>query len=521
MSEGGQGEERLEELREENELLRQRLSEYQTIFDATPIMFWFKDTKNRLLRLNRAAAALEGVEPAKLIGRRCEDLYPPEQAAAYYADDLEVIRANRPRLGIVEPHTKPGSDEVRWLSVGKVPVHGPDGEVNGVIAFAVDITEERRLQGELQQRQKLELVGRLAGGVAHDFNNVLCAIMGSAEVALRQRDPDDVEAQLHGILDGCQRAAGLTRQLLAYARQEPLRFEACDVREAVRGALALAAPSLQTSVQVAQRDEAERAVVLGDLSALQSAVLNLLLNARDAMPEGGELRVELSDVAHPGCEDLPAGRYLQVAVSDTGQGIDDAHLPHLFDPFFTTKEVGKGTGLGLAAVQGTARAHGGLVRVGPGPAGGACFRLLLPTQPGLELPAPQPAPAAPDRGRGTLLLVDDEPVLREVGQRLLSTAGYEVIVAEDGAEALAVCEQVEGAVDLAILDLAMPRLSGPATLRLLRERYPEIRGLFVSGYDLLQSPSDQDRALLESCELLAKPYRAAELRRAVARALSL
>ncbi|HBP16597.1 MAG TPA: hypothetical protein DEA08_02230, partial [Planctomycetes bacterium] len=336
MSESG-GEERLAELREENEQLRQRLSEYQTIFESTPIMFWYKDTKNRLLRLNRAAAELEGVPPSKLIGRRSEDIYPPEQAAAYYADDLEVIRSGRPRLGIVEPHTKPGSDEVRWLSVGKVPTRSPEGEVNGVIAFALDITEERRLQGELNQRQKMEQIGRLAGGVAHDFNNVLCAIMGCAEVALRQRDRDDVEAQLHEILKGCQRAAGLTRQLLAYARQEPLRLEPCDAREAVRGALALATPSLHASVQVELRDEAEATVVLGDLSALQSAVLNLLLNARDAMPKGGEVRVTLSNADHAGCEELPAGLYLQIEVCDTGQGIGEAHLPHVFDPFFTTK----------------------------------------------------------------------------------------------------------------------------------------------------------------------------------------
>ncbi len=510
------------EPREEVARLRQRVAEYDVIFESTPIMFWYKDAQNGILRVNRAAAALEGLHPSDLEGKRCEDVYPPEQAAAYYADDLDVLTSGQPKLNILEPHTAPGSGETRWLQVGKVPSRNGAGEIDGVIAFAMDVTERHKLEDERRQAQKMESIGRLAGGVAHDFNNLLGAIMGAAELLRRRQPlPPEMGRDVDCILRAAERAADLTGQLLAFSRKGTGRSAACDVFESVQSVLSILKRTLDPRVRIDYESTEGSAVLLADAGSVQSAILNLALNARDAMPDGGvlEIRALTLTLAAPlslsHAQQLSPGHYVEVRVSDTGQGIAPQHWAHIFEPFFTTKELGKGTGLGLAAVYGTAQSCGGGVSVSTALGQGSSFSLFLAVDPSLSVLRGLPVADA-ESGRGRILLADDEPLLLDLARRMLEEAGYEVVTASDGQAALDVCARDPRPFNLAVFDVNMPRLSGPEAYKRLKREQPQLRVLFVTGFDFTGAA---ERYGLDTNSVLEKPYKPQDLQAAVARLL--
>jgi PAS domain S-box-containing protein len=509
-------------LREELERVRQRLAEYDLIFDSTPIMFWYKDANNGILRVNRAAAALEGLHPQDLEGKRCEDVYPPEQAAAYYADDLEVLSSGIPKLNIVEPHTAPGSGETRWLHVGKVPTRNASGQIDGVIAFAMDVSERRKLEEERRHVQKMESVGRLAGGVAHDFNNLLGGIMGAAELLRMRQLPPDADRDVELIVRAAERAAELTGQLLQFSRKGSTRRTPCDVVEAANSVVAILQRTSDPRVNIRLEHDARPATLLAEAGSVQSAILNLALNARDAMPDGGTLSIRVAAVELEQPRELSHGQrllpgpYAEVRVTDTGSGIAPENFAHIFEPFFTTKEIGKGTGLGLAAVYGTAQHHGGGIDVKSQLGEGSTFTLFLALQ---SDPYPSASPASSEalEGRGRILLAEDEPLLQQLGRRVLEDAGYEVVVVADGQAALECCERDARGFDLAVFDVTMPRLSGPEAFDRLRLRHPHLRVLFVTGFDFTRAA---ERSSLSSYPLLEKPYKPDDLKAAVARLLA-
>ncbi len=378
-----------------------------------------------------------------------------------------------------------------------------------------DRTEQRRAAQRLAASARLETVGRLAGGIAHDFNNLLAAILGAAAAAREAGLTPGAAAEITQIEDAAQRGAALVRQVLAFARQQRLEPRVIDLRRALEDAAPLLRRLMGRRIAVELALEVEAAPVRVDPAQLDQVVLNLAANAKEAMAEGGRLRIALSRAVvlrqeGEGPEALPPGRYAVLEVADTGCGIPPEVLPRLFEPFFTTRPERGGTGLGLATVQGIVAQSGGHVTVLSVPGQGTCFRIHLPRaeMPAPEAaPVPQPAPTAPPADR-PLLLVDDEPALRRLSARLLERAGYAVQVADCAETALEMME-AEAAAPLALVsDVAMPGIDGLALARRLRARWPGLPVLLLSGY--AESVLGEDLAGA-GIAFLAKPFAPADL----------
>ncbi len=378
--------------------------------------------------------------------------------------------------------------------------------------------ERARAEAELQavESKQLEMVGRLAAGVAHDFNNNLTAIMGSAEL-LNMELPEQSGARelSDSILQASQRLAELTRQLLAYSRKARMLQTPTDLHLVIEQAVTLARRSMDPNITIVAELNARHTTVAGDAALLQSAVLNLLVNARDAMPNGGKLTVATASVelTRSSAKGLPVGTCVVLEVIDTGRGIPKDQVPHIFDPFFTTKPVGKGTGLGLAAVAGTVKAHGGSVEVNSDVAAGTAFRVYLPcTEP--EGATAAPSGTAVVRGEGEILLIEDDAMVSMTAVATLQSFGYSVTHAADGKTAIEHVSAHPGRFQLALLDLRMPGLSGEATFEKLHELEASLPVLIWSGYGAEQDVSSMLKR--GAVGFVQKPYRVADLSRTVA-----
>jgi signal transduction histidine kinase/ActR/RegA family two-component response regulator len=377
----------------------------------------------------------------------------------------------------------------------------------------------RREQAErvaLDARQ-LELVGRLAAGVAHDFNNNLTSIMGCAELIQAEPAESDRRELAESILQASQRLAELTRQLLAYSRKARMLRTPTDLHQLVCDAVSLVRRSMDPNVRIVTDLAAGNPTVDADIALLQSALLNLLVNARDALPDGGTITVSTTVVDLPaGDGDGPAGPCVVLAVTDTGQGIAAEVLPQIFDPFFTTKPLGRGTGLGLAAVAGTIKAHGGRIQVDSAPGAGTTFRITLRVG---EKDA-RALPSAGDdvvRGAGHILLVEDDGMVSLTALATLKSLGYETTHAPDGRAALELVRAAPRLYDLVLLDLRMPGMSGEATFGAMRELAPRLKVLIWSGFAAEQDVSSMLRR--GAVGFVQKPYRVAALSRAIADAV--
>ncbi len=377
-----------------------------------------------------------------------------------------------------------------------------------MLGTAMDVTERRRMQDDLLHASRLESLGRLAGGLAHDFNNLLAAMLGSIELlsdVCPASGQDDITTLRHVTL----RARDLTAQLLAFARQQRIELETLEVdalvKKVERLLQRLVGPTIDLVIETSEFGAGLH--VRADAAQLEQVLVNLVINARDAMPEGGRINVKV------GMEQTfaPAADWVVLEVQDQGRGIQSEHLAHVFDPFFTTKDTG--TGLGLASSYGVVQTHGGNITVESEPGHGACFKVSLPRiPPELSKPA---QPGANHSGRGRVLVVDDDAAVRTSTTRMLQTLGYEVLTAADGAEAEALVERREVEFDVLVCDLAMPNKSGPEVAQSIRHIYPGIKVLFVSGYprgverelpaeSFLQKPYDRD-ALARKLLALAPP----------------
>jgi signal transduction histidine kinase len=378
--------------------------------------------------------------------------------------------------------------------------------------------ERDRAEAELQavESKQLEMVGRLAAGVAHDFNNNLTAIMGSAELLKMELPEEGSGHELsESILQASQRLAELTRQLLAYSRKARMLLTPTDLHAVVEHAVGLARRSMDPNIEIVTELNARHFTVAGDAALLQSAVLNLLVNARDAMPNGGKLSVVTSSVefTRGGAKGMPVGPCVVLEVIDTGRGIPKESVPHIFDPFFTTKPVGKGTGLGLAAVAGTVKAHGGTIEVNSDVRHGTAFRLYLPCSEANGSAQPEGSTEVTP-GHGEILLIEDDPMVSMTAIASLRSFGYSVTHAADGKTAVEQVAAHPGRFRLALLDLRMPGMSGEATFERLREMDADLPVLLWSGYGAEQDVNN----LLKrgAVGFVQKPYRVAELSRTVA-----
>jgi PAS domain S-box-containing protein len=362
------------------------------------------------------------------------------------------------------------------------------GEV--ILALAQDVSERDNLREQLNQAQKMEAVGRLAGGIAHDFNNILTAISGHVELAAMGLGADDpILEDIEAIQSASERAAGLTRQLLAFSRKQVMDMRVLDMSAMVQKIAGLLARMIGEDVELVLDLDTDLGGISADLSRIEQILMNLAVNARDAMPAGGVLTISTSRVDAEAGFPLPAegdqnysGSFLRLAVSDTGQGISADIRDQVFDPFFTTKDTGKGTGLGLAMVYGIARQHGGLVRMASTEGTGTTFEVFFP-EAALPISEPEETGNAGNiGGTESILLVEDDPTTRTVIARILNKLGYDVFLAENGAEAIDIVQSREGPLDLLLTDVVMPGMNGPDLAKKLSAQRPELKIAFMSGY---------------------------------------
>ena len=379
--------------------------------------------------------------------------------------------------------------------------------------------EQRRIasalaesQLQLREAQKLEAVGRLAGGVAHDFNNLLGAIFGYAHLALQELPPDSPHrADIQEIKEATARAAALTRQLLAFSRQQVLDLDVIDLNDVVADSLRLLRRLVGETVVIVAHYEPDLWYIKGDRTQIEQILMNLAMNARDAMPAGGTLVIGTSNavVPSPGLSPAPPtpGNYVRLDVTDTGVGIPSEQLRKIFEPFFTTKDIGKGTGLGLATVYGIVQQSGGSIFVDSLPGCGTAFTIFLPqTIDAVTVDRPVRAPVEPTGGE-RILVVEDDPVLRELARRVLTGAGYTVGVAKDPEEAIAHLANKAEPLDLLVTDVMMPGMNGRDLASRLRESRPDLPVIFMSGY----AGEVSDRHTLDGDPLLGKPFSPASL----------
>lgn len=461
-----------------------------------------------VLYCNEAYAELLGCTPEELEGRPLLEFAPSFAKTRSYAAYLRVLETGQPE----SVEGRMGNAILRaWV----YPTPW------GILAIAEDVTERRRLEELLRQTQKMEAIGTLAGGIAHDFNNLLTGILGYASVLQQEVPPDSVlYRDLGAIVDSATRASELTQQLLTVARSSLQReWKPLDVNRLVQEVVGLVQRAMDPSIVVRLHlAEALRAVE-GDAGQLHQTLLNLCLNARDAMPNGGDLtietaNVELSEEEARSIPDLRAGPYVVVSVTDTGVGMDASVRERIFEPFFTTKEHGRG--LGLAMAYGIVRAHGGTIHVYSELGHGSTFKVYLPAQQGTPATVPG-RPRELPRGRETILVVDDEESVRAVLRRMLERAGYTVLEAPDGRAALQLYRERAGTIHLVILDLTMPGLGGRETLRRLKELDPNARVLVSSGYS--ENGRAGEVASLGACGFLQKPFHIATVLQKVREAL--
>jgi signal transduction histidine kinase len=413
---------------------------------------------------------------------------------------------------------------IRWVEARGRVQRNAAGRPVSVLGVSADITEQRQLESQLRQAQKMEAVGQLAGGVAHDFNNLLTAIMGHGSLALEALPADHpVREDVVEILKAGERAAGLTRQLLAFSRRQVMQPEVVGMNRVVSQVEKLLGRLIGEQIQIVLDLSASPDTVKVDPGQLEQVLVNLAVNARDAMPEGGTLTVATSTVRLDETyarehHAVAPGDYVVVSVADTGTGMDAETQARLFEPFFTTKAAGKGTGLGLATVYGIVKQSGGFIYVYSELGRGTAFKVYLPLtseQPSL---AARTDGAAPKRGTETILVVEDDAHVRGVAARLLGQLGYRVLAASSGEEALSILERAGVSVDLVVSDVIMPGMTGPELYRQLSRRYPDLRVLFTSGYS--KDAVTRHGVLEPGTKFLEKPYPPGVLARKVREALA-
>jgi two-component system, cell cycle sensor histidine kinase and response regulator CckA len=497
-----------------------RLSEqrFSKAFRASPLGILFSTLEDgRVIDANDAFLKIFGYSRQEVIGRTSAEL-------GMWADPEDRPRLLRQLLKHgaihnVESAFRMKSGELR-RALASVEIVELSGERCALILFN-DISERRRLEEQLRQFQKMESIGQLAAGVAHDFNNILAVIQGHADMLLSGMvDGSDVEESLKQIAGAARRGGNLTRQLLAFSRKQEMQPQDLNLNEVVGGMTKMLGRLLGANVALQFVPAPGLPAVHGDVGMIEQVLLNLAVNARDAMPRGGKLVVTTAvrttgDTQMERNPEARAGQFVRLSVSDTGCGIAPEVLPRIFEPFFTTKEVGKGTGLGLATVYGIVKQHQGWIEVESEAGRGTTFNVFLPAGSRTTGPLSAPVPSRAARGHGeTILIAEDEPALRRLAARVLRDLGYEVLEAGSGAEAIQVWEQQTRKVDLLLTDLVMPDgFTGRELAKKLEARQTGLKVIYTSGY----SPEMGETVFVfrEGINFLQKPYQPQTLAKAV------
>ncbi|HEX5398477.1 MAG TPA: ATP-binding protein, partial [Verrucomicrobiae bacterium] len=482
----------------------------------------------RFIKASKSLAQLFGVNsPEEMLGKTDFDFFAEAHARPAFRDEDEIIRTGRPIIAKEEKEVwKDG--HMTWTSSTKIPLRDDAGKIIGIMGVSRDITEHKQLEAHLIQSQKMETVGKLAGGIAHEFNSILTAIIGQCALLLQDLPSGSLPAKnVNEINQAAERAATLTRQLLAYGRKQFLRPQALNLNQIINGMSGVLSHLMgEKQVEVTIVPAAGLKVVKADAGQIEQAIINLAMNARDAMPNGGKFTLETANVTldqeyASRYSEVSAGDYVMLAVTDTGRGMSDEVKMHMFEPFFSTKDVGQGSGLGLSTCYGIIKQSGGHISVYSEPGRGTTFKIYLPqvmpSSP--KISAGQAGPPDLPRGTETILLVEDDPALREMAATLLRRLGYTILTAANGIEALSLRQQPDvGHVDLLFTDVVLPHMSGRELADRVRALFPHTRILFTSAYT---EHAITDQGVLDrGAALLQKPFTPSALALKVREALN-
>jgi two-component system cell cycle sensor histidine kinase/response regulator CckA len=486
------------------------------IFDGMFDGVWLVGADGRTTYVNGAMAELLGSTPDQMRGRRVTDFLDQESWPVVEDFLARQQTSSGDRIELRLRRTD-GSD-LFGLVAGS-PIVTQDGAFAGTVLNFSDVTRKRLVDAQIAQSQRLEAIGEFAGAISHDFNNLLTAIRGFAELVRSGLPPDDVHrADLEQVIVSADRASGITRKLLAFTRRQVLEPVVLDPAQVIADLIPMLRPMLGADIDIVMHVQPGHAFVRVDPVQLEQVLVNLAVNARDAMPNGGTLTIELDDIDVPAVNlpslDLPRGAYVRILIHDTGIGMDEPTMERIFDPFFTTKKADKGTGLGLATVYGIVAQSGGQISAASVVGEGSTFSMFLPQAaiPAMASPGPSVGEAE-RRGAGVVLLVEDEPAVREFARRALEQAGYTVLSTGGGEEAIRESERWPGWIDVILTDVVMPGMHGPAVVERVRTQRPGISVLFTSGY--AEDAVAQGGELGTYGAFLPKPFTADSLIRAI------
>jgi PAS domain S-box-containing protein len=510
--------ERLEKIN--SEIARERIL-LRTVIDNLPMAVYAKDADARRVITNTVDLAHINLPEHEVLGRTDMQLLPHEISERSMADDLCVMQNG---ISVIdrEESIVNGAGEHRSLLTSKIPWRDKEGTIVGLVGFALDITERKRLEQQLLQSQKLEGVGTLAGGIAHDFNNLLAMVLGSAELLRRQlSDQPELKKYVDRIIEASERGTSISRQLLIFSRPEVAELKPISLSQTITELKEMLKHFLPKSISIETEFDLDNGIIMGDAGQIHQALLNLALNAGDAMKNTGRLTIREYSVSPEmirkrfSLED--AGAYIAVSVTDTGTGMSEKTRLRIFDPFFSTKAPGKGTGLGLGIVHGIVKNHNGLIYVESELGCGSTFTLYFPVVPHENLPVFTADAQPTSLESGTILVVDDEQMLREMLSEYLSESGYTVHMAADGNEALTFYQSHGENIDLVITDLGMPGMGGEELYRQLRRINAEVNVMVSSGY--LDGTTKENLLRMGIKRVLIKPFKMEDIHAAIASVL--
>jgi PAS domain S-box-containing protein len=505
------------ELTRANEELRSSEEQYRFLFKESPQPMWVFDRNSfEFLAINNAALRHYGFTLDEFQALTARNIRPAEDIAAFLEDVARSSAGTEPR-GVWRQYKKGGAIADVEISIRDFGYKGRAAR----LVLANDVTERLVLERQLRQAQKMEAIGQLAGGVAHDFNNLLTVIRGHTDLLLMDSPAPGSVEHLNQIAAAGDRAAGLTRQLLAFSRRNVMQMAVVDINAVVENLTKMLRRLIGEDIVLETRLDPNLPYLRADASTLEQVIINLAVNARDAMPTGGVLnigteRVTVSEAHVHRHREARMGDFVCLSVRDSGCGIAPEVLTHLFEPFFTTKDIGKGTGLGLATVHGIVKQHSGWIEISTAVGAGSEFQIYLPAAPRSELlAAGKMEPSLPrNQGNETVLLVEDEAPVRRLTRSILNRFGYRVIEADCGATALALWEENDSKVDLLLTDMIMPGgITGRDLANRLRQTRPDLKVVYTSGYS--PSRAGQDLKILSGLKFLPKPYSPGQLIRAV------
>ncbi len=509
------------QLREQLDASRENEQRLQLLIDSLPALISYVTVDQRFALVNRQYETLFRQSRNKIVGKTVRNLLGDDNYARM-RPHIETVLAGDPAY-FESSLALPDSREI-WLESSYIPLFDKTGRVDGFYTLCRDLTEKKhaaeeraRLEEKLREADKFKAIGTLAGGIAHDFNNLLMGIQGRASLlAIDMKTTDPLQEHVRAIEEYVRSAANLTKQLLGLARGGKYETKPIGLNDLVAKTAAMFGRTRKELIIHNTRHPASP-VIEADRSQLEQVLLNMLVNAWHAMPDGGEIYLDTAVVALNGAlsvaHDLAPGRFARISITDTGCGMDEATRQQVFNPFFTTKDKQRGTGLGLASAYGIVKNHGGTITVYSEVGHGTTFNVYLPLSDKAESPEPTESAASLHRGTGSILLVDDETIILDVGKAMLEALGYQPITAHGGRQALELLEQPQAAIDLVIVDLIMPGMDGGKVFDAIRDRHPDLPVILASGYSL----NGQASAIMaRGCDgFIQKPFDMQELSRVI------